>query len=71
MKLYSTFLLKNKRLVKNKKVNARFSVISDISNNSHFCVLELEDGKKASAVGPTAEVAFMKMINLFNQKYAA
>lgn len=70
-KLYTTYLLKNKKLVKSKRQNARLSVISDISNNSHYCVIDVEDGKTASAYGDTVEAAFMKMVNEFNQKYAA
>ena len=70
-KLYSTFLVKDKKLVKSQRQNARISVISDIQKNTHFCIIEVEDGKNASAYGNTVEAAFMKMVNEFNQKYAA
>ena len=70
-KLYSTFLAKDKKLVKGCKNNARISVISDISINSHYCVIDVEDGKTASAHGESVLSAFMRMITLFNEKYAA
>ncbi len=70
-KLYSTFLVKDKKLVKGRKNNARISVISDIQKNTHFCVIEVEDGKNASAHGDSVLSAFMRMLTLFNEKYAA
>ncbi|HAD79025.1 MAG TPA: hypothetical protein DCF99_05975 [Flavobacteriaceae bacterium] len=70
-KLYSTFLVKDKKLVKGRKNNARISVISDIQKNTHFCVIEVEDGKNASAQGDSVLSAFMRMLTLFNEKYAA
>lgn len=69
-KLYTTYLLKNKKLVKSKRQNARISVVSDIKTNFHFCVIDIEDGKTANATDNTVEGAFYKMIEQLNLKYA-
>lgn len=70
-KLYSTFLVKDKKLVKSQRQNARISFISDIQKNTHFCIIEVEDGKNASAHGESVLIAFNKMISVFTQKYTA
>lgn len=70
-KLYSTFLVKDKKLVKSQRQNARISVISDIQKNMHFCIIEVEDGKNASAQSNSVISAFEKMISVFTKKYAA
>ncbi|MGV0947618.1 hypothetical protein ACTS93_10775 [Empedobacter falsenii] len=70
-KLYSTFLVKDKKLVKSQRQNARISFISDIQKNTHFCIIEVEDGKNASAQSNSVISAFEKMISVFTKKYAA
>ena len=68
-KLYSTFLVKDKKLVKSQRQNARISFISDIQKNTHFCIIEVEDGKNASAQSNSVISAFEKMISVFTKKY--